>query len=501
MKTLRIPAIGSLMQRDPTTTISSFTKDQFFDNCFPELSKNPVTDKVSVYLTKRHGLLLQTAVTSASAGLYGATIWTGGPNQPPNIITSARKSGVTSTMILEAGVQIGSDIPNTSSCAYIDETVINATPHLTASLTDSSDGSVEAWYRAHGGAWTQVTSAPVTSVALCPDHCHMDGYQFFMTQDGKIYNTDLNTVSSVQSNNFITANSFADKGIGITRYKNLVVGFGDYSTEFFFNAGNASGSVLSRVKSADIRIGCIRRSSDAGRVFMPIGDSVYWIGFNPESGLKALYRLKSLSAEKVSSPTVDKILSASPTTGLALFIAGAFSLDGMTHLMIGITGQSSMLCYCLETNFWWRFTPGGNLAVSAILGGAGGAPEQPRLVTPSNSTIYAFSSPITPFWTDASSTYSMTVQTENMDMGTRKKKYWRSLSVIGDMTTSTLDVSYSDDDYSSFSASRSISPGVAGSEQLTRLGASRRRAWKLTHNTTTACRMRFIDIDYDEGTS
>lgn len=498
MKTLRIPLVGSIVQRDPGPA-QNFSTDQFFDNCAPISESNPITGKLSVWLAKRTGFAASVqSVTTNALGSYGAVVWTGNAAAlatAPVIASYVRSAS--SVAFFNGTIQVGSDVPSTNSCAYMDETTISGTSHLTASLKDTATSTIRLYFFPEGGAWTAVTSAHLTTstVPVCAEHAHMDGYQFAMRQDGRIYNSDLNTVSSWAAASFLTANSFADKGVGVCRYKNLIVGFGDYSTEFFYNAGNAAGSVLSRVANADLRIGCVRRSNTNGRVFMPVGDTVYWIGLNPESGRKGIYRLKGFGAEKISTNTVDNLLESS------YFVVGAFQMLGMAHLMIAEAITGAALCYCIDRNFWWRFVPGGGLPISIVIGGLSNAPTQSILLSPLSAATYVFQT-IGSSYQDATSTFSLTVQTDNMDLGTERKKYWRKLRITYDRQSSTspITIKSSDDDFATFSTLGSIDTVSSNAQNwISRLGASRRRSWQFTHSANTPCRISAVEIDYDVG--
>lgn len=488
-----------MTSRDTAITIPTISTDQIFDNCFPDQTVNPLTGKVGIDLRKRLGSSLAGNVQTGATGSYGYILWTGSGAATPPTALSYVKTGGTSTMFFNGVTQIGADIPATNACLYLDETTINvSSAHLTATLNTTTNVLVP-YYFPEGGAWTAVTSAPLatSSLPICADHCHMDGFQFVMRKDGKIFHSEVNTVSSWPAANFVTANSFADKGIALTRYKNLVVGFGDYSTEFFYNAGNASGSVLSRVKNADIRIGCKRRDDTAGRVCMAVGDTIYWLGLNPESGVQGVYRLRGMAAEKVSIEIIDLLLNRNRIT----FIVGAFQMFGMTHIAFGRVDEASKMCYCVERNFWWRYISGNALHITGFAAD-GASPAQSRFNASNSAGVYLHAAPATPLWQDSGSTYALSVQTANVDLDTDRKKVWRKLRIAYDRqpAASPITVSASDNDHASYSTLGSIDTVSSNAMSwINRLGTSRRRSWKFEHSANTACRIAAVEIDYDVG--
>src|SRR5688572_15781365 len=123
-----------------------------------------------------------------------------------------------------------------------------------------------------------------------------------------------------------------------------------------------SGSILSRIENATCRIGAIRNTVGRGTAIRSIGNTVYWIGVNADTGARGIYRLNGMQAEKVSPPMVDKLIA----NGVLRSIIGSFSLLGMTHIGFGL-GGNSILCFCPDTSFWWFLTPAGSLNISATL--------------------------------------------------------------------------------------------------------------------------------------
>ena len=498
IKTIRIPVVGSLTNRNPNAAITD-TKDQRFVNGFPQLEQNAVTGKMTAWLNKRQGCWATSVVESGAIGSYGAVVWTANSAAAAPAIFSYTKTANSSTstrFFTTIGTQIGSGIPDTNNCLSVEETDISGTGTLTAMLPDATTSTVELWTFAEGGSWAQVTSAPIatTSSPICPAHGHMDGYTFVMREDGRLYHSDLNTVSSWTAANFITANSYADNGVGCARYRNLVVGFGDYSLEFFYNAGNATGSVLSRIENATLRIGAIRNAKTRGTAIRSIGNTIYWLGVDADTGARHVYRLNGMREEKVSTPAIDKMLSQ----GAINSILGSFNMLGQSHIAFGGSTTTAVI-FTPDTKFWWYYTTGGAMQIAAFLSASG-------LIGPDDTTSYFTSAahaniftidPNLPLWQDASSSYSLTVQTDNVDLGTRKKKFWKSASLIGDEATSTFTLSYSDDDYVTSTAALS----VAANGKLTRLGSSRRRSWIWSHTASTAARVQAMEYEYEEGAS
>ena len=495
MATLRFPLVGSLTNRNVNAALAD-TKDQRFVNCFPEIVKNPVTQQSTIWLNKRQGTAASSAVQASATGQHGAIVWTTNSAAVAPAVFSYLKTGGSDMMFFDsAGTQIGGDVTTTNSCLSMEETDISGTGNLTAIMTDDVSGALEAWFFPEGGAWTQITDAQFPS-SICPAHAHMDGYMFVMTEGGAIWNSDLNSLANWTAGAFISANSFGDNGVGCVKYRNMIVGFGDASCEFFYNSGNSSGSVLNRIDNATIRVGAVRNTTGRGTAIRSLLNTVYWIGNNSETGSRGIYRFNGMQAEKISNSAIDKLVS----NGVIRSIVGSFSLLGQSFVGFS-SGGASIWCYSVDTGFWWVLTPAGSLTIAAMLGTVdSSAYSKSYFSTVTNAFVYTFN-PNSPVWQDNASAYTMTVQTDDMDCDTSKMKFWQKVALHGDTQSaaSAVGVAFSDDNGANYSTARDIDTNTAQT-WIKGWGASRKRSWRLTHSANTACRLRAMEIEYEVGT-
>lgn len=496
MATLRIPLVGSITNRKPDAALSD-TTDQQFINCFPELVKNDLTGKSELILNKRWGSTASSDVSSGASGFYGSLAWNpSGPASTADAVFPFLKSGGTSTAVFnQSASQVGGDINPSSGTLAMGTTQISGTNNLTLASQNSGNPSasqVEMWFYPSGGAWTKITDTDFPTFAT-PSHAHKDGYMFVMSANGSIHNSDPNSLSSWSAGNYISLTNGGGLGGGLVAYRDYIVGFSNRSTEYFYNAGNAAGSVLKRVNDGVIPIGCMTQTNAlTAPSFRVIGDSIYLIGLSADAAVAGIYKVIGTNFEKISNAAIDRLVAV----GRVNFIVGAIQMWGKTHILFG--GSTILACYCPEMKFWWYLTGGGTqIFMSTASRYINGTPIS-YFVAFGDSKVYTFSGAV---WTDNAVAYTMTVRTGNLDLGTRRKKFFESLSLIGDSqtSTSTVNVSYSDDDYVSFTSSRPIDMNIVPSPRLTRLGASRRRAWQLTHSAATPCRLATMEIDYTVG--
>lgn len=496
MPTTRIPLVGSITNRNANPASFS-TADQLFVNAYPEVNKNPVTGQGSVCIYKRPGYEKGTALagvsTATAAGAFVA--WTGSANSTPPPV-AAFVVGATSTSVwqLDSDTKLGGDIPTTNECTALTETTASGTPYLVGNFIDSTTTSTERWVFDEGGSWAQVTTNFPTNIVGAP--AHLDGYVFDMTQDGYIVNSNVNTVTVYTSINRIQSQAYPDKGVTVARLGNRIMAFGEKSIESFINSDKPVGSPLQRVDTA-IHMGAARRSASGLPTVLVAHGTIYWIATNSEGATIGIYRFNGMNPDKVSSPAIDKLLSSIGITGFV----GTAVLHGMRHVLL--KGTSGTWCYCLDTDFWWKLTLASG-AINACLGVG-------ILITPPHGRTYFIGTNnargnfmgggVNSINQDDGSNFTMTVRTQNIDFGTRRKKRWDAVSVIGDVQTSTsnIGISYSDNDYSTSSVARNIDMSVNGANRLTRFGASRRRAWQFENTANTPMRLEAVEFEYELG--
>lgn len=496
MATFRIPLVGSLTNRniDPQTYS---TKDQQFINCYPQVTVNPLTGKQSISLYKRPGSSKGGALANvSSASIRGAMVaWTGHPNAAHPIVASFVNDDLATNSVwdLTADTKIGANFSAGGGiCTALTETMVSSTANLVGIFINGS--TIEQWFYPNGGTWTKVSDADFTGYTLAGVPAHMDGYVFNMTTDGLIVNSDLNSVSAYTAGSYISASTYPDKGVTVARLGNLIVGFGEKSIEFFRNTGNATGSPLSRVGALDM--GAARRSDGGNQTVLCAASSIYWLGNNSDGASIGIYRFKGNEPEKVSNDAIDTLLAA----GRIIGFSGTLVLHGMTHIVLADTGATFSWCYCVDTNFWWQLTMASGVIRSCLGASDTGSSNNAKSYFTTTANARGNTFPITAVNQDDSSNFTMTVQTENVDMGTDRRKFFNKLRVIADTQSaaSNISVSWSDDDYATFSTARDIDMSTAQT-WITALGSARRRAFKLTNAANTPCRIQAIEIDYEPG--
>ena len=498
----RIPLVGGTLRRG-LSNATNYAQDQSFYNCFYEISKNPGSGQAASYLNKRQGFSTFAIGPSGYVGGYAATSWLGAATNPGKVIFAFCKTATGDNAICDyAGTQVGIDIPGYIACMSLTETMISGVSNLIAIMLPSGATPVpEAWYFAEGGAWTKIASNfPSnlgTPIRVVGEPVHMDGYMFIMGHNGRIYNSDLNSVTTWSTTGYIEAQQSPDVGCGLVKYKNMIVALGPGSMEFFQNSGNATGSPLTRVQYIS-NIGCVPTYFvGIYQQYAPtvtVGDTFYWLGMDARSGGVKLYRMNGMQPEEVSTPSISRMFGAS----INFKLWGSLNLHGLTHVMFSSQSQDgSYPAYCHETGQWWFFKPGESDAItrfhaSSYIGAS-------YLTNASRNRYIATVYPGTPVYQDNSTNFTMTVQTQPLDHGTDNLKECTAFRLIADTQTTAgnVGVAYSDNDYSSFSTAKNIDMTLQQKKLDAGLGWFRRRSWKITETVNRPFRAQAFEVEFE----
>lgn len=359
----------------------------------------------------------------------------------------------------------------------------------------------------------------------------MDGYLFYATDDGYVNNSDLNSVSAYTANARIAAQGAPDPTIGVAVQKNVVVAFGLASNEKFQNAGFSSGSPLQVAKAQIEHIGAIDQRS-----ITYLEDDIFYVA-SPSEGDVGVYRMRGLNSQRISTSILDKIIGTAAQNG-AIY-ASAFRLGGYPYATFYIStasdGPASDILLESGDIILLETTPGGNLLLEDTAGqsasysmtlaynaalnlwsewdaseatfiDSSGIGTSNQLVATSRCDTGGYVYTINPIaqgalYTDAGVAFTMEIRTAKIDHGTNMRKVVTSVELIGtDMAAgNTPYLSYSDDDYATWSTPRAFNT-TRERPFLTRCGSYKGgRAYKITDSSNAPFRAQAIAITYELG--
>lgn len=451
--------------------------------------------------------------------------------------TSITRSGSVATVTLPSSVNWQSD--STVTIAGADQTEYNG--DVVIDVVDSTSFT----YTVSGTPATPATGT-ITATGgrtTVPGIVFLDGYFFVMDEDAVVYGCELGDVTNWNALNFIAATTEPGSGIAITKSRNYVVALKAWSTEFLYDAGNATGSPLSPVISSFTLIGCASGNSVAR-----INDSIVWMAKARQRG-RSVYLMEGLEQKKVSTTSIDRILNSSDLSGVYSY---GISISGHVLYALGLVDLNLTLVYDLTSNTWSQWTSlTAQSPLSCTITSANGVATvtcashsqedgNPVLIaganesdyngikqisaidantfqfvvptgttTPATGTITATGYNETYFkytkyvncagrdlllhetnghlfeasdavYLDGAIPINMVARTGKVDGGNNTKKVNSRLEIIGNKNGGLAMVRHSDDDYETNSAFRFVDLESAR-PALRRLGSFRRRSFELRH--------------------
>lgn len=546
MPSVTIPLVGSYNQRNLNgrdTLVAG--KDQRFRGCFFEVIRNPATGKGTVYVEKRPGF--SSLYTPVASGLASAisddgvvTVWQDGANlrvmsgsgTSCGIITSGlapftiRKVRMNNeNFYVMGGVAEGWYVPVTAvplSTTFTADTTSGSAVLANVSSTSGlyigqllSGTGIAATARIKTiDSATQVTmtvnaTATNATVTITREHLakiidtdfpnaaggfvELDGYLFQMDLNGNVYNSDLNSITSWGASSYINASMRPNTGIGLARHKDLILAFGQDGIDVYRNAGNPTGSPL--VRAGGFRgIGTNSWSATTYRSIDFLGEHVVWLGgegVSSAGGKTGVWMFVDGVPRKISTPAIEKILFGGD--GQSLAAVGLFEIQYGKYVNVVGYLENTNLLYDIKNGIWMEsnFPSGFRLASESLY-----AVD----VDTASGKVYRINYLADPVFQDDGAAYSAIIQTSRVNHGTEKRKYVRSVSLIGDEQASgTATLEASDDDYGTWVTLGTFDM-TKHEKKITRCGSHKGgRAYRLTHSANTAFRAEALQVDFDMG--
>lgn len=339
----------------------------------------------------------------------------------------------------------------------------------------------------------------------------------------------------------------------LAKLNNYIVALKTYSTEFFYDAANPTGSILSPVQNMTMHIGCASADS-----VQNMAGTIVWMGQSRNGFGRSIYSMQGNSPQKVSDSQIEKVLDSDD-----LATVYSWSAKVGSHLLYGITLVSSSitLVYDFSTGLWSYFTylssSGVNKTVSAVsttgvvtstshgysdgdivkiastntdfngwhvatdvttntfqiqatgsaFSGSGTATKHTETYFPvasstsnggkqymqdaTSGTLYEFDQDV---YSDYIGAIATRVRTPQIDDGTTVNKPMNAIELVGDKIDSTALVRYSDDDYATYSSFRPIKLDN-DRPRVRRAGMFRRRAIEVLHVGDALFRMQAVNVD------
>ena len=475
----RLPLVAPIQARDATVN-----KDAQLVNCYAELDQ--VTQEYVV--EKRPGLLKQATVGQPTTNLgLGMYTWSGtkrvlGVPTPFVDVYSIFGQPATFTYLYKNGVNFGTLSPGTSY-QWVQIRGAGVNPGFLVF------GNGNLAYYTDGTTFNNITDVNFPG-RYVKGFAYLDGTMYVMDETGNIFGSkNLDDPTVWDPLNVIVARNEPDRGIALAKQLVYVIALTQWTSQAFYDAGNATGSPLTVVPGAQTVYGCI--SADT---VQQIDGILLWVSANRSAALQ-IVKMDNLTVTVISTPAVDRLIA---NAGNSTFYSWTFKDFG--HRFYGITskGNNVTLVYDLDQNLWYRWSDA-NGNYWPIVAQAYDSSLNHLAQHETNGNIYYQAADYT-YPNDDGIVVPVDIYTPNFDAGVDRRKNLPLMRFNADQRPgSTLQVRYSDDDYQHWSNFRSVNLGNKR-PILTNMGTFYRRAHHFRHFANTPLRIRSVDLTMDIGT-
>lgn len=421
-----------------------------------------------IWVCKRPGLHLVDDVTGGAATGRGVFRWYGS------------LYSIFGTTLYKDGVAVSGTLDATGG-VYSFGSCLGATPKLIM------QNGVKAYTYDTTGGLVQITDADFPGTELVKGVAYLDGTNYVMNDSASVKGSDFNDPTSWNALNSIVAQIEPDAGIAIAKQLVYVIALKQWSTEVFYDAGNATGSPLGNVQGAKIAIGCASADS-----VQEMDGALFWIGCT-HTGSLGVYAMESLKVQEISTPAVTRILQDGDFTTVYSWTA---KING--HSFYGITLKNSnvTMVFDVVSKEWAQWTDGsGNYF--PICASTVGTNQRSLLQHETNGKVYDLF--ITQM-TDDGVQIPFILITPVYDGGTRKRKFLAAMDIIADKIPGcVIQMAHTDDDYQTWSNYRQVDL-EASRPRLIGCGTFRRRAYKIWHTENTQLRIQALELQIALGT-
>lgn len=467
-QTKDVKLLWSLDNRESSTNKDSIAKNGFFD-----LIKSPATKDDTYTFHKREGIQSYLGAI-ASTNIRGTHYWEDQDKlyvaYDSSVAIFTGSTGVLQTTITPFTTTSG-DVVFTDFYYDDGSTKIVVGDGIRLWTFDSTNTAVQ-------------TTAPDFPTPFKPSILFLDGYLFLVKEGtSDIYNSNLNDPLLWTAGDFITAEMIPDTLFRIARLSNYLVAMGSASIEYFFDAGNASGSPLQRNDTPVKHIGYLG-------AFATYENKIFFVGQSTATA-PLVYVLEDFKMDLVENPVVMRQLQKGNT-----YKGTIVSMGG--HVFYVLSTDTLTYALDLDTKVWTRLgyrstdrLPATNGVVVPISGD--GYCSVFSLAGSSN--LYYFKPGN---YLDNGETFSVVCQIPKQRFDSMREKYMSRIILTADKTTGTLLVDWSDNDYQTYSTPREIDLSLE-KPMLHRLGRFVERSLRFTLNSASSFRMVSVEVDYNLG--
>lgn len=465
IQTVRLPFIGNPTNRDTVTST-----DQRFVNVYFDVIESAEGAK-TFYLVKRPGYSTHNNPPGTTAVGRGVYSWNG------NVYS------VMADKIYKGTTDLGVTLTTTTGLVGFAE----VHPIASTQRLCINDG-VKLYVINTADAVTTVTA---NFPANTTDLVFMDRYLFVLkSSNSAVHQCDLDDPTTWDATKTITAQMYHGTSKGLARQGPYLYVLTDNSMQAFYDAGNASGSVLTNIPEAALQVGCASQNSIAYDE-----DSIFWVT-NSRIGGSFVAEMKGGRINQVSTPGIERLLRAE-VTSISTANGKLIRLAGHRFYILKLTSANRTLVYDTETQLWceWEAAATGAFPIISYT-------QHGNVLVGQHATEGKNYSIRETHYQDNAVNFTVLGRFKPVDIDDTKRKFVRSAELIGDRNTSTTNVSlqYSDDDFTTLSTARTLDMSQP-SPMATRLGNFERRAWQFSYAGANFLRLQALQLKLRLGSN
>jgi hypothetical protein len=449
---------------DPQNRAALPDKDARLVNGFVEFRDGPEGKKTFLY--QRPGLLRYTQPSGGAAIGLGVFNWLG---DIYSIFGGILYKNLTPLGIVQdtAGV-------------YTFGQCLGATPQLILW------NGVQGYTYDSGGGLQLISDVDFPSTSL-KGFAYLDATVYIGTPTAHIQGSDPNAPATWDPVNDILAQIEPDQGRALAKQLVYVLMLKEWSTEVFYDAGNAIGSPLGPVQGAKMNYGCV-----ASDTVQDIDGTLFWVCSSRTAGVQVA-QLDNLKLDLISTAAVERLLKNAPWDNC---FSWQIATGGHRFYVLTNPEADLTLAYDLDQKLWsqWTGSDGGWMQiVASTYDSDGKAILQHR----TNGRLYYSDVAYT---SDDDEFIDWYIITPNFDGGVQGRgKFLSRLFFVGDRIPGcTLEVRYNDNDFDSASWSE---PQLVDMGQRTpyldNQGSFDSRSYWIRKRSNTAFRLEALEMQVD----
>lgn len=346
-------------------------------------------------------------------------------------------------------------------------------------------------YYTDGTTLTAVTDPDFPASGFCLGSAYLNGRIYILRYDGGIQGSDVGAPGTWDPLNLIFARNNPDGGVTIAKQLSYIVAIKQWTTEFFEDVGNPTGSPLAVIQGAMLNYGC-----PSANTLVDIDGLLIWVTTSklttPQVGM-----LNNLNFEIISTPPVERLLRLVANWNVITVRSFPLKVGGHRFYVLLIETLDYSLVYDIDQKLWyyWGAPTGGVWPFGSCT-----ALNDNVLLQRTSDGVQVTCDADYVYPTENGEWIPVDIYTTNFDYGVDRIKTLNQMRFNADQTPgSVLYVRYSDDDYQTWS--NWIIVDLSQERPfISDLGSFYRRAFHFRHYAPTQLRIDSVDLQTDIGT-